>query len=257
MTGRMTVDPSYPLRAGVILLVIFFAAYKIFSLGPIPQDQAYHQFADSMGYGGISNISNVLSNAGFIVAGILGWKKCRKLNSSRENNMWLFFFAAVIGVGVGSAYYHWQPSNNTLFWDRLPMTLAFGSLFACFCTERFGIRFGRRIFLMAIHVGALSVLYWWVGEAFGAGDLRLYIIVQYLPMVLIPLVLTLFPGDAGRDRLYWILLLTYLLAKLFEIQDTTIYNITSHLISGHSLKHLAAAAGIMVLRPFSDSYEMN
>jgi hypothetical protein len=257
MTDRMSGVPSYQLRASVVFLVILIAAYKVFSLAPISQNLAYHQFADTAGFGGIPNICNVLSNVGFIFAGIYGLKRCLKLGSSQKNNLWSFFFAAVIAVGIGSAYYHWQPSNNTLFWDRLPMTLAFGSLFACFCSERFGARFGRRTFLFTIHVGALSAVYWWVSEALGNGDLRLYILIQYLPMVLIPLILVLFPGNSGRDRMYWMLLLAYLLAKIFEIQDTAIYNFTSHLMSGHSLKHLVAAAGILVLQPLGHSENVN
>ena len=257
MTDRMTAVPSYPVRASLVFLVIFIAAYKVFSLAPIPQNLAYHQFADTAGFGGIANICNVLSNVGFIVAGLLGLIRCPKSGSVQNNHLWVFFFATVIGVGFGSAYYHWLPSNNTLFWDRLPMTLAFGSLFACFCSERFGARFGRRTFLFTIHFGALSVVYWWVSEALGAGDLRLYILIQYLPMVLIPLILILFPSNPGRDRMYWMLLLAYLLAKVFEMQDTAIYNFTSQLMSGHSLKHLAAAAGILVLQPLGDSDKVN
>ncbi len=253
MTYKMDATHSYSLRCGAILLVIFIATYKIFSLAPIAQDPAYHQFADVLSYGGIPNIGNVISNAGFLIAGIVGLIRNRKNRSSFEVFMWDFFFAAVVGVGIGSAYYHWQPSNNSLFWDRLPMTLAFGSLVACICGERFGGRFGKQMFRFVVSVGAFSVVYWWVSEIMGAGDLRLYILIQYLPMVLLPLVLILFPAKASRDRMYWTLLLAYILAKLFELQDTAIFNSTLHMISGHSLKHLAAAAGILAVQPPCDS----
>lgn len=245
----MDVSQSYPLRVGAILLVIFIAIYKIFSMPPISQDLAYHFFTDTRTYGAIPNIGNVASNAGFVIAGIMGFTRNRPNTPSYSVFMWNFFFAAVIGVGFGSAYYHWQPTNNTLFWDRLPMTMAFGALIACICGERFGERVGEQLFRPIVSVGILSVLYWWISETIGVGDLRLYILIQYLPMVLLPLMLILFPNDAKRDRMYWILLVAYFIAKYFEMQDATIFNSTNHLISGHSLKHLIAAAGILAVHP--------
>ena len=257
MAYKMDVSQSYPLRFGAIFLVVFIAIIKIFSMPPISQDPAYHFFADMRTYGGIPNIGNVASNAGFVIAGIVGLIRIRLNKISFAKFMWMFFFAAVIGVGFGSAYYHWRPTNNTLFWDRLPMTMSFGALIACICGERFGDRIGEQMFRPMVSAGVLSVIYWWISEIIGAGDLRLYVLIQYLPMILLPLVLIFFPNNAKRDRMYWAILAAYLLAKFFEMQDAAIFNSTYNLISGHSLKHLVAAAGILAVHPPRDHFNEN
>lgn len=45
-------------------------------------------------------------------------------------------FYSTIAIAVGSTYYHWNPNDSTLVWDRLPMTLAFVSIF-CFMLEEY------------------------------------------------------------------------------------------------------------------------
>ena len=53
--------------------------------------------------------------------------------------------------------------------------------------------------------------------------------------------------DAVGLKLGWIIAF-YALAKLFELADFAIYEATRHLVSGHTLKHLAASlAGLPVL----------
>lgn len=129
------------------------------------------------------------------------------------------------------------------------MTLGFASLIVGLSEERFGLRAGRLLFGPLVLSGAFSVLYWWFTERAGNGDLRPYILVQFLPMLLIPLTIILFPKDARHDRPYWILLISYIMAKFFEWQDGTVFMLTGHLVSGHALKHLAAAAGLLLFKP--------
>jgi hypothetical protein len=147
-------------------------------------------------------------------------------------------------VGIGSGYYHWQPSNQTLVWDRLPMTLAFMALFAIVLGEHIALILTRRLLLVLLVLGVLSVVYWRITEQAGHGDLRAYILVQFLPILLIPLILLLYPRPG--DGALWLALAAYVIAKLLEQFDVTVY---AHLgvISGHSLKHVAAAAGMAAL----------
>jgi hypothetical protein len=91
----------------------------------------------------------------------------------------------------------------------------------------------------------VSVVYWYFTEAAGRGDLRLYVIVQFLPVVLIPLMLLFFPSRLSRVRLIWAVLGAYGLAKLFELADEWVFSL-AHMVSGHTLKHLAAALGAYV-----------
>ena len=96
-------------------------------------------------------------------------------------------------------------------------------------------------------VGATSVIYWAWTERQGMGDLRLYALVQFLPMILMPLMLVLYPGSRGSTPWLWSMLAFYLLAKLAESLDGPLYDAFG--LSGHTIKHLAAAAaGLWILR---------
>jgi hypothetical protein len=150
-------------------------------------------------------------------------------------------FAGVGLTGIGSAYYHWAPDNATLFWDRLPMTIAFMAILSSVIAERIDLKAGLRLLWPLLAIGALSTLYWHAGESRGVGDLRPYALVQFGTMVAIPLILWLFPprytGTADMVRVIaW-----YGLAKVFEHFDHGFFQLTG--ISGHTLKHLASAVG--------------
>jgi len=159
----------------------------------------------------------------------------------------LVFFLGIILVAPGSAYYHWAPSNEALFWDRLPMTVVFMSLTAAVIADRIDARRGVRLGLPVLVLGgAASVIYWRITEAAGVGDLRAYALVQFLPMLAIPLMLWLFPGGQGRVRaIGWRTVGTafafYGLAKLTEHFDIQVLQMLGGAVSGHTLKHLLAA----------------
>ncbi len=78
------------------------------------------------------------------------------------------------------------------------------------------------------------------------GDLRPYIFVQFFPILSIPIVLILFTPIFDRVSCYWWLLATYVLAKFFEFFDDSLHE-TLMIISGHSIKHIAAALGLYIL----------
>lgn len=240
---------AYPCRL-VLSLLVLAAVAAVACVPPIPQDAGYHAFADSLTRFGIGNERNVVSNAAFVVAGLAGLWRVGRRGIFPGRSMWSFFFLAVVFVGFGSAWYHSRPGNDSLVWDRLPMTLAFSSLTACLIAERIGQRAGKMLFAPLLLLGALSVFYWWATERAGAGDLRPYILVQYLPMLLVPYLLLAFPQGADRDRPYWLLLAGYALAKALELNDAAVFAWTGQLASGHTLKHTAAAVAILLFRPY-------
>jgi hypothetical protein len=43
-------------------------------------------------------------------------------SSQGELWSWTLFFAGVTAVGFGSSYYHLNPNDATLVWDRLPVS---------------------------------------------------------------------------------------------------------------------------------------
>lgn len=221
-----------------------------FALHPIAQDLSYHDFADQRTMLGIPNALDVLSNIPFLLVGAWGlaflWRD-RSAGASpsfltpEERWPYWILFAGVSLTAFGSAYYHWRPDNATLFWDRLPMTIAFMALLSSVIAERISLAGGRRLLLPLLLVGVLSTLYWRVGEQHGAGDLRPYALVQFGSLVLVPAMVWLFPARyTGTADLFGVLG-WYALAKVFETFDHQIFSMIG--VSGHTLKHLASAVG--------------
>jgi hypothetical protein len=210
---------------------------------PIAQPLEYHRFVDARTMFGVPNFWNVASNLPFVVVGLAGlrWALANLARIERVlRPAWLVLFAGVALVGLGSGWYHLHPDNASLVWDRLPMTLAFMALFAIVLGEHIGIRLTRLLLLPLLVAGVLSVLYWRASD-----DLRPYALVQFVPVLLIPLILLLYPrrGSGG----FWWALALYVVAKLLEQFDAQVYTALGGSISGHSLKHVAAAAGMGAL----------
>jgi hypothetical protein len=228
-----------------IVLIYAIAIAGVFAallLPPIPQDAAYHNFVDIRNLCGIPNFGNVSSNSLFILVGIAGliivWKKKALLEQSV---IWMTFFAGVLLTGFGSSYYHLAPNNQTLVWDRLPMTISFMSLFSALIAERIDQKAGNLLFPLLVGAGIGSVGYWSWTESMGHGDLRFYGLVQFLPIMLMSLIIILFPARHGGTKYLFLSFAGYALAKALEYFDSPVFNLTRGIISGHTLKHIAAA----------------
>ncbi len=240
------------MKHSVLFVVAAVLITGAFLLDPIAQDPAYHIFADTRQIFGISNFWNVVSNVLFLYGGVRG---LQYLSAERSSGIvhslmpaYRVFFTGVFLTAFGSAWYHTGPGHDSMVWDRLPMTLVFMSLFSIVLGEHVSESFGRQILLPLLLVGTGSVVYWSLTESQGAGDLRPYALVQFLPMILIPLILLLYASYFDRAGFFWGVICIYAIAKLFEQFDSEIY-VASDLISGHSIKHLAAAsAPLLFLR---------
>jgi len=220
--------------------------------GPIPQIAHYHDFADGRGLLGVANFADVASNLGFAVVGL--WGVLRLAPQRRHPALaagWagyrLFFWALVL-TALGSGYYHLAPDNARLVWDRLPIALACAGLLAAVHAET-GRGEPRGLTAALAFVAVLSVAYWRATDLLGpgnTGDLRPYLLVQFLPLALIPLWQWL--GGAPRaDRITFAAALAlYALAKLAELNDHALLHALGW-ISGHTLKHLLATAAAAVL----------
>jgi hypothetical protein len=191
-----------------------------------------------------------MSNLPFLAVGVAGFAALPRLGSPQLRTHYIVFCAGISLVAFGSAYYHFEPTTPALVWDRLPMTVAFMALLSSVIADRMSWFAGRALLWPAIVLGIASIAWWVRGEQAGAGDLRWYGIVQFLPMVLIPLMLLLRKGRWLRAAWLWAGLVAYLGAKLAEYFDVAIFSGTGWL-SGHSLKHLLAAlASAFVIRAF-------
>lgn len=243
---------SKPRRARVLAVVVAAAALAAGAclLPRVPQPLWYHAFADQRSWGMVPNAADVLSNLAFLLAGIAGLRALgrARFHQPRERIPYAAFFAGLALTAFGSAYYHLAPSNSRLFWDRLPITVGFMALTAALIAERISVRAGLRLLPALLLLGAAGDLHWIWSEQAGAGDLRFYGLVQAAGATLPYLILLLFPPRYTRGADFLWAGACYGAAKLTEVLDKPIFA-AEHLISGHTLKHLlAAAAGLVLAR---------
>ena len=221
--------------------MVALGVIAVFAHGPIPQDPAYHRFVDTRALFGIPNALNVLSNLPFLAVGLLGFRALIRRGAAVgdpwERRAFFVLFAGITLTAFGSAYYHWAPDDARLVWDRLPMTVVFGPLFALVLGERLGAAWGRLLWPLVV-LGVVSVMVWRLTD-----DLRLYALVQFVPLALLPLLLLLYPPKYSHQGELWAMIAWYVGAKLLELLDVQIWSL-GQLVSGHTLKHLAAGAAV-------------
>lgn len=244
-------------RQRVLILIGLLVAglAGLLALDPIPQDAAYHRFADTRRFLGVPNFNDVVSNLGFAVVGALGIfaaagsQRRRIFLQSADARPYIVFFVAIALISLGSAYYHWAPSNQRLLWDRLPMSIAFMAFISAIIADRIDAEAGITWLLpVLVGVGLLSPIYWIWTESLGRGDLRFYGFVQFFPLIVMPILCWLFPEHrytAGR-YIAWVIG-WYGLSKILEYFDTEVFHLLGQTVSGHTLKHLAAAVAIYVV----------
>jgi len=274
------------------VLTLMISAFFLF-VEPIPQPQAYHDFADKRRFlcschastegfflppgaqrrrGGfvVPNFGDVASNVVIFAGGIYGlvalhWYDYNRRDDAEEEGVeaedpireWQLkvclptFFSSTVVISAGSTYYHWAPSNGSLVWDRLPMTLAFVSVF-CFMLEEYmpTVGMGQSLLQPLLGVGVFSVGYWHRYD-----DLRLYALVQFLPLMAIAALLVCSRPRHGGAMQQTMGLMCYAVAKACEDRDYEIFSWTNKTISGHSLKHVfagLASVSIASMLHFSD-----
>ena len=238
-----------------LLFVIGFSALSLAAalwLPSLPQPLGYHDFADHRSMLGVPNFMDVATNAGFLLAGIAGLlvvgRRRAAFESPIERWPYAVFFIGVLLTAAGSAYYHLAPDNPRLFWDRLPMTVAFMGLMSAQVVDRISVRAGLRLLGPMLVLGAASVVYWRATELAGVGNVMPYGVLQAYAVVMLLVIAVLHPSRYTRGTdIYWVFA-AYVAAKLFEALDGPVLGL-GHVASGHSLKHLAAAvAGLVVCR---------
>jgi hypothetical protein len=233
-----------PQKPAQFFAVFFVALIALaFLLPPFPQDPKYHEFALDSPALGIPNFWNVFSNLPFLIVAIIGW-----LNPNRSRRAVAEIFRAdVFLTGLGSAYYHWSPTTERLFWDRLPMTIGFSGVVAALVSERVNASWGRRLIWPLLIANAGTVLFWRWTEANGIGNLSPYGIVQFGTIALTLAVILFFPRKDARQKYLWFALAAYVAAKLFEAFDQQIAQLL-RVMGGHPIKHAAAAIGCFWLQ---------
>lgn len=220
---------------GLLVAMLFWPA--------LPQDPGYHAFASRTPPG--IDLANVLTNLAYLLAGTLGWLVIGRgavFASNFERMLARLFFAALFATGLGSAWYHAAPDNLSLLWDRLPLSVVLVSVTALLLTERTLVdRAGRQLVVVWLLIGPLAVIYWHLTETFATGDLRPYVALHAMLVILPPLAFLL-PARYTHAFGYLIALGLYLFGYLGDRLDHQIYSLTGEFVSGHNIKHVATGA---------------
>ena len=210
-----------------LTLVALFAPALPASAWPIPH------YVDTRTWLGLHNAGDVLSNLAFLGMGVWGLMLMRARNDAPVGAS--CFFVGLILTCAGSSIYHLDPdAPQWLVADRLGMAVAFAGFLGIAASERVSQRAGQAAMLLMIVAGPLAA---WVARE----NVTPWVIVQFGGMALaVGLALTRpRPGAIGVSL--GGVILCYVLAKLFELGDVTVFEATGHIVSGHTLKHLAAA----------------
>lgn len=232
-TGRLLVFLTTLLICAAVSLAI--------TPGPMPQSQAYHRFADTRPMLRIPNGANVLSNVAFLLIGLAGLVflsagRGRMLANRRTAAA---LCAGLVLTAAGSAAYHYEPSDRTLFVDRLGMIVVLAA-FLTLLLEHFEMTDDDTVLPVALLAGIVSIS-WWMAM----NDLRPYILLHASPIVLVAVGSFISRPERGRGHL-WLACSAYFIAKGCESYDNAIYA-TTGIVSGHTLKHLIAAVSLAIV----------
>ena len=218
--------------------------------GPIPQLANYHDFADQQTLLGIPHFGDVVSNIGFALVAIIGWINLAPASKDVSlRDSWPGYRLFLIGLfltAIGSTYYHLAPDNFRLVWDRLPIALACGGLLSGVWSD---VRQKQCDVLSSLlgFVAIFSVAWWHFTEEISVGDLRPYLLLQVLPIILIPLWQWLYDKPKPERITFACSLVLYIVAKVAEINDHEIAAWLGGGLTGHMLKHLLATLAAAVI----------
>ncbi len=239
------------------LLLALALALVVACFGPaLAQPAHYHEFADRREAWGVPYAMDVLSNLPFAVAGVWGLVALQRMPSdavpaatpvmvpgngqNRHRPLAALFFAGLIATTVCSSYYHLQPDNAGLAIDRLGMVVAFAGLLGLAVADRISGRAGLATAATVLALGPLSVMVWAT-----SGNLLPWVVLQAGGMLLVLLLAVCWPTRKPISGAWGIplaaVIALYALAKVLELGDHQVFELTDGRVSGHSLKHIVAA----------------
>jgi hypothetical protein len=195
-------------------------------------------FADQETYLGVPNFMNVATNIGFAGLGVFGYLRRNRL-SAHYRRLGVLFSFAILGTAFGSGYFHFAPTPYSLFWDQLPMSIGFASFLGIVLADRFNPKAGLLAAGVLSILGPLSV--WNI--YYGSHETAYYLSLQFGTLIFAILFLLFTRQRSLNTKMILVGVFTYILAKVFETYDAKLFQ-ELHVISGHSLKHIAATVAL-------------
>ena len=196
-----------------------------------------HPFVDARTLLGLPNAMDVLSNLPLALAGAWGLLALRSNSLPEATRCALqVFFAGLLLTGFGSAWYHWAPDPAGLVWDRLGMAVTFAGALSLAVAERVGQGPARPTLWVALGLAVVSAALPQL-----LGNVLPWAVVQFGGVALIVWASVQKPAPGAIGVRIGALIAWYALAKLLELGDAAVFHASGELVSGHSLKHLAAA----------------
>jgi thiamine transporter ThiT len=201
-----------------------------------------HPFVDARVLWGIPNALDVLSNLSFIGMGVWGFFALHRAPAVpvATRQAATVFFIGLLLTCLSSSFYHWGPDAWGLAVDRAGMAVAFAGVLGLAAAERVSQRAAPWVWGGVLAAGLLAIM-----VNFAAGVVAPWAVVQFGGMaVVLWAAMQRAPGGALDSSLgirWTVLIAIYVVAKLLELGDEAVFHASQEIISGHSLKHLAAS----------------
>ena len=209
-----------------------------------------HPFVDARVLWGIPNALDVLSNLPFVGMGAWGLYALHRAPgvASATRQAATVFFVGLLLTCLSSSFYHWGPDAWGLAVDRAGMAVAFAGVLGLAAAERVSQRAAPWVWGSVLAAGMFAIM-----VNFAAGVVGPWAVVQFGGMAVVLWAAMQRAQSGASDGslgIRWtVLIAIYAVAKLLELGDEAVFHASQELISGHSLKHVAASlAALPVIR---------
>ena len=225
------------------------ASLVVMALLPaVPEPPALRHLVDARAFLGIPNFANVVSNVPFLLVGAAGvffvlGDSSVAFTEPGEKICYAACFIAIALTGVGSTYYHLDPTPARLMWDRLPIALGVMALFAATIADRVDASAALRLLVPLLVVGGASAVYWRWSMVHTQENILPYALVQFGSIAAMAVLAFAFPSRYTRGGDLFVVIAIYAVAKTAESFDAQVYA-WGEIVSGHTIKHLVAAGAL-------------
>ena len=232
-------------RRGALTMLVAMTlatAFGLLAWGPVPIGISAHVYADTREWLGIPNASNVLVNLPLFWLAVWGW--CATRASGWPGWMrtpWQWFHLLAMATALTSGRYHAAPNDTLFVISHIGQASAFTMLTLGVLAERVDARFGSiaccmtSVAAITLTGGAMA----YAGRFDGAIDMRPLMLLEILPVLLIPAGALSLKGTHTEASIWFVVLALYGSSKLFDVGDSAIFGLTGGRIGGHSLMHLS------------------